>query len=304
MDPEDALDCPGCGQYPPDDPVLTSCLCVYCTECFTEMLAEANKVGGSSSMPCPAYADERITFYKILTAGQFEDLLSIFNQHYQTDKTFKMPFTAKIQEIPDDVEMLWRSRGSGNVSAHESGDHSRNSPELGDDSLELSSDGFDGESRSAGYESDSGCESASQLGLISASICLVDPTHCANDDDVLFSNDENQPCLRVTSSEMGELGIYMNGWGGPPEDATTPAHVMPASALHIDLTRSDDAQHRATSHSEDAGEHSSDCNGVVEDDENEQEDTEDEEDGDVDEEDLCKCHICTGASTPESSSSS
>ena len=287
--PEDALDCSGCGGYPPDDPIMTSCLCVYCTECFTELLAKTDRDGGSSTIPCPAYPDEEIEYYKTLTPGEFEALLSIFAHHTRTDETFKMPFTAKVQEIPDDVEVLWRSRGAGKVSAHRCGDHSRTSPELGDDSMELSSDGFDGASRSTGYENDSSSETASQLGLISASIGLVDPRHDANEDDVPFSDEENLPCLRVSSDEMGELGINMNGWDGSPQDATTPAHIVSTHAPHIDLTRSDDAQQGAASHSEVASEKSRDS-----DDESEEEGVEDDDEGDADEGDLCECYDCMG----------
>lgn len=91
----------------------------------------------------------------------------------------------------------------------------------------------------------------------------------------------------------GNLGLICTVWEEAQENATTQPHNVPASALHIDLTRSDDAR-------EDSG----DRDDSDEDVENKGEYTEDGEDGYTDEEDLCKCHVYTGAQTPESSSSS
>lgn len=262
MRPENALDCASCSQYPPDDPILTSCLCLYCTECFTELLAKVGKARSSRSIPCAAYAGESVEFHMSLTSGQYDALGHIFDQHDD------VPSNKWLSDKPyeNDVNLLWQICKSGNGAADGNGEHSCGSPELGDDSTELSSDGFDGESRSDGYEHDSGSETASRLGPITDYGCMVDPRHDTSTMVAPPAEDEHSGCLRVSPSEIGDLKNDIALWGEPKQvDAdASPENVM-KSPIHIDLTGGEDldfptpvteasqnneAEHR---HTEDAG---------------------------------------------------
>ena len=215
MEVEDALDCAVCGQCPPDDPILTSCLCIYCMECFTEMLAKASEVGKSPSMPCAAYPDERIEYFVSLTAAHFESLSGIFDHHTEPVCTFG----ERSRCLQEDVELLWQSYLTGKADALGEGEHSRNSPELGEESMELSSDGFDGNSRSTGYEDDPGSDDTSQL------------------------EDEGEMSQHnVTTSEIEELEITVGGWELPGQPETVTSSLGNASNLgsHVDLTEDSD----------------------------------------------------------------
>ncbi|KPI41199.1 uncharacterized protein AB675_7998 [Cyphellophora attinorum] len=76
----DVLSCGTCCALP-DDPVLTDCLHLYCTECFTELLIRYNH-GGVSPAPelsCEAEEGDQIKNYIKLSGKMFEILASSVN---------------------------------------------------------------------------------------------------------------------------------------------------------------------------------------------------------------------------------
>jgi hypothetical protein len=207
---------------------MTSCLCVYCTECFTELLAKAGRVGTPPSIQCVAYEGEKIEDYTVLSTVEWEALLSVFNDYTATPDEYSLA----IHDIPDDIERLWKTCQSENAIDQAEADHSRISPELGDEDGagegsptrscqdELSSDGFDGESRSDGYESDFDffAEAAHNPGLISQSGYVVDPRHDLADpgstsDPVSSSGETNNSSFHeVTMSEIDSLVAEVPNW--------------------------------------------------------------------------------------------
>lgn len=297
MEPQNALDCAFCGEYPPDDPVLTSCLCLYCTECFTEVLAKAGKAGKSLPIACSAYGDDEVAYYMNLTFGQWEALVHVFDHHTEPlESRWKL-------YLPDDVNLLWQKCKSGNRTAHGDGEHSRNSPELGDDATELSSDNFDGESRSDGYEHDSGSDTESWLGLVSERGCVVDPRHNTSNFVVHHEEASNQLCLdEVTASEIAELSAENPAW--EQDNDLSPADGS-ESPPHIDLTGADNVvtpvpvQDVRYDSSPDPGPLAHKVEDKNDHDHNGDDDEDDDEDGD-DEESLCRCARC--ASVRESPS--
>jgi hypothetical protein len=209
----DILSCPACLMLPPDDPVLTSCLCLYCMECFTEMVARARSKNTAHSLACLGY-DESIEGYLTLSQHLFKQLLEVCNVHEEASTGVAMP---ESEGRTNDLDILWHQRSALARPIQLAGEHSRSSPELGigsngvndpsssddDDSL---NDGFsDMPNRSDGYEID---EEAEYDPTFVTSDCgnPVDPRHVALSSECDDSNDEGKTCLNeVGSSEIEDL---------------------------------------------------------------------------------------------------
>jgi hypothetical protein len=209
----DALSCPACLAYPPDDPVLTSCLCLYCMECLTEMLGRARSKSLANSLACLGY-DEVIEGYVTLSQHQFEQLLQVrdVREEAPTDPGWPGP-----RDRPDDLELLWHSHETSARPVELPGEHSRSSPELGinsngvndalssDDDNSIN-DGFsDKPNRSDGYEIDVEAECDPSF-VTSDCGNPVDPRHVVLSTEWDDSNDEGKACLNeIGSSEIEEL---------------------------------------------------------------------------------------------------
>ena len=264
------------------------------------MLARAGKAVEPLPIPCAAYGEENIGYYISLTFGQWESLLQILDYHTET---LCSSWDLEPKVLPDDVKLLWQQCQSVEARARGGVEHSRSSPELGNDSTELSSDGFDGESRSDGYEHDSGSDTTSQLGPISDYACVVD----ARDDTfglVAGSTAENEaPCLRISSTEIKDLKKDVAFWGEPKTSASAGQETISHSPVRIDLTEGEDlgllsAAANGSQLDKTEQEDNDDEEKEVDVESNEADNDEDGEEGEEEEEDddsLCECFCCARA---------
>ena len=234
FDVEDALDCPTCESYPPEDPILTDCLCVYCMECFTELLANHANTNSRGPVKCAAYEGETIRGYHTLTPAHWESLQAVFDEHTEEPKIYANASQPK----QDDMQLLWQMCQPGRQRRHDDGDHSRVSPDLGEVASELSSDGFDKKSdRSEGYETESEADEEAPVAEVSQSGYVVDPRHMTIDDGSSvgeFGDVEDQEDQELTLSEVeellaeeGSLGDFVEVLGLEAYDGASPESAVP-----------------------------------------------------------------------------
>lgn len=121
---EGVLWCGGCLELP-DDPILTSCLHLYCTECFTAMLVSARGADGrcSGTISCEVYecpGFELASGYRQLSVNQFQRLADSVGVIVQDPTSLFGAFPESgflddaiaydgMANQQDDVAALWRS---------------------------------------------------------------------------------------------------------------------------------------------------------------------------------------------------
>lgn len=201
---------------PPDDPVLTSCFCLYCMECFTEMVATASRKRAAESISCLGHAHEHVEAYLVLSHDRLGQLLQVWGLR-KVSSPDGTGFRMGPEDLPEDLDTLWRSRKAAGAAAELAGDHSRLSPALGEESIdldelssdtdgELASDGFsDLEHRSVGYETDLEAED-DRVFVTSDCGNPIYPRQVALSSESGESEEETKDCLNeVGSSELREL---------------------------------------------------------------------------------------------------
>ena len=170
-----------------------------------DLLVRTTQLKSSLPIPCEAYPDEEISHYMALSPAQWEALLAIFEHHSENQRGVLGP--------RGDLESLWQACQLVQADPDGSADHSRDSPELGGHTVELSSDRFDDEDRSQGYEDDSDSEPMSESGRLSNSGYVQDPRMVIIDEAVPAAGEESSGCVQqVTSSEIEDLDIDMTTW--------------------------------------------------------------------------------------------
>lgn len=305
MDPEEILTCPLCCEYP-DDPIATPCFCLYCTECFTELLAKSNKDDHPPSCQRVVCAHEKVTDYLILTDAQWQALLELWNlqaEDFDISQELGPGWGMHVrQEKAGDIELLWASRSFAEHIPSLLGDHSLSSPDAGETTTdlslpvpegELSDDGFSENSdRSYAYEQDSEVDEGSDLQVTLQGVYSIDPRFQTSSGDPAVA-ETGKACLnKVLWSEVKDLAEE----AGPTMHTTPHEQAIKAedTELHcvIDLTGDLDGGHEAASEMEKGDWSNMDAAGKETEQEVEEEKDEDDED---DRTSCCSCVDCAGA---------